>query len=221
MTAIRPATLAIGRQRGAIIAAARKLKAAYPAVIFPDLYFAIGKFEVGGTAFDTLLYVGAELKCTTSAPPLAELDPGLRGGISPVGAIATVCVHEIVHAQQPPQNSQTNLEGALKEGAAEYVAFRLTGRLGTPEAFTYGRQHEAAVRRQFAREAEQPIVAKWFLAIPDAATKQPGALGYYIGFRICEAYYARARDKKAALQSIIALSDMAVANRARSPVLGC
>lgn len=88
---------------------------------------------------------------------------------------------------------------ALREEAAEYVAFRLTGRFGTPQAFAYAKQHEAEVRRQFAREADQPIVAKWFLATTDAATKQPGALGYYIGFRICEAYYEQARDKSVAL----------------------
>ena len=42
------------------------------------------------------------------------------------------------------------LDIALFEGAAEYVAYRLTGRLGAPEAIAYGRQHEAAVRQQFS-----------------------------------------------------------------------
>ena len=208
LTAIRPATLTISQHKAEIVTVARKLKKAYPASMFPDLYFAIGKFEVGGTQFGNLLYVGAELKCTTPAPPLSELHPDLRGSISSVEAINTVCVHEMVHAQQQVQNSRTNLEGALREGAAEYVAFRLTGRLGTPDAFAYAKQHEAEVRRQFALEADQPIVAKWFLATTDATTKQPGGLGYYIGFRICEAYYAQARDKKVALQNIIALSDI-------------
>lgn len=210
LTAIRPATLAIGQQQAAIVAAARKLKKAYPASVFPNLYFAIGKFEVGGTQFGNLLYVGAELKCTTPAPPLSELHPDLRGSISPVEAISTVCIHEMVHAQQQLQNSRTNLAGALREGAAEFMAFRLTGRLGAPQAFAYAKRHEAEVRRQFALEADQPIVAKWFLATPGPATKQPGALGYYIGFRICEAHYKQARDKRAALQTIITLSNLPV-----------
>ena len=46
------------------------------------------------------------------------------------------------------------------------------------------------------------------MATPDTATKQPGALGYYIGFRICEAHYKQARDKKAVLQTIITLSNL-------------
>ena len=208
LNAIRPATLKIGQQRPAMVRAARKLKKAYPAVTFPSLYFAVGKFEVGGSQLGNILYVGAELKCATPAPPLSELPPGMRGGISSVEAVSTVCVHEMLHAHQQLQNAQTNLEGALREGAAEYVAFRLTGRLGAANAFTYAKQHEAEVRRQFALEADQPIVAKWFLASPNAVAKQPGALGYYVGFRICEAYYKQARDKKAALQTIITLSNM-------------
>jgi uncharacterized protein YjaZ len=152
--------------------------------------------------------VGAELKCTTPAPPLRELPPGLRGSLSPVDAVSTVCVHEIVHAQQPGPSARTNLEGALREGAAEYVAFRLTGRLGAVDAFAYAQRHEAEVRQQFAREADQTLAAKWFLATPDTVTNQPGALGYYVGFRICQAYYRQARDKKAALQTLVALSNV-------------
>lgn len=205
---IRPATLKIGQQRPAIVRAARKLKQAYPAVTFPDLYFAVGKFEVGGTQFGNILYVGAELKCATPAPPLSELQPGVRGGVSPVETVSTACVHEMIHAHQQLQNAQTNLDGALREGAAEYVAFRLTGRLGAADAFAYAKRHEAEVRQQFALEADQPIVTKWFSATPDAVTQQPGALGYYVGFRICEAYYQQARDKKAALQTIITLSNV-------------
>ena len=208
LAAIRPGLQQIGTQKAAIVAAARQLKQAYPASTFPDLYFAVGKFEVGGTQFDDLLYVGAELKCASPNPPLAELRPELRGSISPVSEISTTCVHEMVHAQQQLQNCRTNLEGALKEGAAEYLAYRFTGRLGNPVAMAYGRQHEADVRRAFAKEANAPIVGKWFLASPDAATQQPGALAYFVGFRICEAYYAEARDKKAALQTLITLSDV-------------
>ncbi|WP_331059119.1 hypothetical protein [Hymenobacter sp.] len=208
LTAIRPATNAIGQQRPAIVKAARKLKKAYPAATFPDLYFAIGKFEVGGTAFDNLLYVGAELKCAAENAPLQELRPDVRDGVKPVKELPTVCLHEIVHGQQRPKEYRSNLEGALREGAAEYVAYRLTGHLDSPAAFAYGRKHEATLRQQFSQEADQPITAKWFLATADASGQRPGALAYFVGFRICEAYYAQAQDKKAALQTLIALSDL-------------
>lgn len=208
LAAIRPGTQAIAGQQTAIRKAARQLKQAYPGAVFPDIYFAIGKFEVGGSPLNQLLYVGAELKCATPNAPVAELRPDLRGSVSPVSALSTVCLHEIVHGQQHLPSANSNLDIALFEGAAEYVAFRLTGRLGATEAIAYGRQHEAAVREQFAREADQPAAPRWFLTSADAATHEPGALGYFIGFRICEAYYTQARDKKAALQALISLSDM-------------
>lgn len=179
LLAVRPAMQAVGQQAPAIRRAARHLKAMYPAAVFPDLYFAVGKLEVGGTQFGNVLYLGAELKCASAQPPLNELSAGMRGGVSPVTSVSTACIHEIIHDQQQPGDVKTNLEGALREGAAEYLAFRLTGRLGAGEAFAYGRPHEAELRRQFAREADQTIVARWFLATPDAATGQPGALGYF------------------------------------------
>lgn len=207
LAASRAATQAIGQQRPALLRAARELKKMYPAATFPDVYFAIGKFEVGGSQFENLLYVGAELKCAGPHPPLAELRPELRGGVSPVAALSTAVIHEIIHSQQP-QNARTNLELALREGAAEYLAFRLTGRLGSPEALAYGRRHEAAVRQQFAPAAGQPVAARWFLAAADPATGQPGALAYFIGFRICETYYATAPDKQVALQNLVSLADL-------------
>ncbi len=208
LAAIRPAMQAVGRQQAAIRRAARQLRAIYPAAKFPTLYFAVGKFEVGGTAFGDALYIGAELKCASSQPPLAEIRPELRSSVSAVSAVSTACIHEIIHGQQQLLDCRTNLEGALKEGAAEYLAFRLTGRLGAPAAFAYAKQHEAAVRRRFAEQADQPIAARWFVAAPDAATGEPGALGYVVGFRICEAYYAQAADKKQALRQLVALDNV-------------
>ena len=208
LLAIRPAMQSVGRQQPAIRQAARRLKALYPAATFPDLYFAVGKFEVGGTQFNDALYLGAELKCASDHPPLAEVRPELRGGVSSVATVSTACIHEVILGQQQLRDCHTNLEGALKEGAAEYVAFRLTGWLGARETFAYGRPHEVALRQQFAQAAEQPTVAKWFLATPDPATGQPGDLGYFLGFRICAAYYAQASDKKRALQHLVALDNL-------------
>ena len=207
LAAIRPATQSIGQHQASIIKAARQLKKLYPPSTFTDLYFVMGKFQVGGTQFDNLLYIGAELKCSDPQAPLDELNPMVRGGVTPASELTTVSIHEMVHAQQPPGRVGTNLELALREGAAEYVAYRLTKRLGSPTALNYGCQHEATVRQQFAADAQQAPLPKWFLATPDPATQAPGALGYFIGFRICEAYYNEAKDRKAALQTIIGLTD--------------
>jgi hypothetical protein len=59
LAAIRPAMQAVDQQQASIQRAARHLKVLYPAATFPDLYFAVGKFEVRGSAFGHTLYIGA------------------------------------------------------------------------------------------------------------------------------------------------------------------
>jgi hypothetical protein len=208
LAAIRPATLQIGTQAPAIRQAVRKLQKVYPAAVVPAVYFGVGKFEVGGTAFPGVLYIGAELKCAPAHPPLAELRPELRAGVSAVTTVSTACIHEIIHVQQQLRGT-TNLDGALLEGAAEYLAYRFTGRLGASAAFAYGNQHATEVRHLFAQAADQPIAAQWFLATTDANSSRPGALGYFVGFKICEAYYAQATDKPAALRQLLTLAQPA------------
>src|SRR6202011_5457692 len=41
----------------------------------------------------------------------------------------------------------------------------------------------------------------------DRAKGRPADLGYYIGYKICEAYYRQAADKKAAIKAILEIKD--------------
>jgi uncharacterized protein YjaZ len=41
----------------------------------------------------------------------------------------------------------------------------------------------------------------------DRSTDRPADLGYYIGYKICEAFYRRAPDKSEAIRQIIRLTD--------------
>ena len=41
----------------------------------------------------------------------------------------------------------------------------------------------------------------------DKAKDRPADLGYYIGYKICEAYYAHAVDKKQAIKDILEIKD--------------
>jgi hypothetical protein len=96
---------------------------------FPQIYFVIGKFEVGGTQFADLLYIGAELMCASSASPLEEIKESLRPMISDINDIATVCIHEIIHYQQHYQEAKNILEGALIEGGVILLQNKLPEKL--------------------------------------------------------------------------------------------
>jgi hypothetical protein len=101
-----------------------------------------GKFEVGGTQFANLLYIGAELMCASSVSPLQEISENLRPIISDINNIATVCIHEVIHYQQKYQDAKNILDGALIEGSADFIAKQITGQATAQSCFEYGYKHE-------------------------------------------------------------------------------
>jgi uncharacterized protein YjaZ len=40
-----------------------------------------------------------------------------------------------------------------------------------------------------------------------ASGEKPADLGYYVGYKICEAYYNQAKDKKQAVKDILTIQD--------------
>jgi hypothetical protein len=50
-------------------------------------------------------------------------------------------------------------------------------------------------------------VTRWLYNQGSATADRPGDLGYFIGYRIAEAYYARTSDKRLALKAIIEVSN--------------
>ena len=207
LLSIRQTTSSIQNHKTQIVEAARKLKSIYPPASFPQIYFVIGKFEVGGTQFTNLLYIGAELMCASSTSPLQEIKKELRPMISTVNDIATVCIHETIHYQQEYQDAKNILNGALIEGGADFITKQITGKTTAQSCFEYGYKHEKELWTDFKNEDTSQNFVKWFVNIPDTLNHRPGMLGYFIGYRICEEYYRNSTNKAAALREIIKLKD--------------
>lgn len=218
LLSIRQTTTSVLSYQHKIIAAAKKLKLLYPAASFPQVYFVVGKFEVGGTQFPNLLYIGAELMCASATSPLEEIKADLRPIISPVNNIATVCIHEMIHYQQEYQAAKNILDGALIEGGADFITKQITGKTTAQSCFAYGYKHEKELWLDFKNEDTSQHFVKWFVNIPDTLHQRPGMLGYFIGFRICEKYYRNAANKAAALKDIIELkSPSAIYKKSKYP----
>jgi Predicted Zn-dependent protease (DUF2268) len=207
LLSIRQTTSDIHNHKARIIEAARKLKSIYPSSSFPQIYFVIGKFEVGGTQFTNLLYIGAELMCASSTSPLQEIKEEIRPMISTVNDIATVCIHEVIHYQQKYQDATNILDGALIEGGADFITKQITGKATAYSCFEYGYKHEKKLWTDFKSQAAGKNFLKWFVNIPDTLNQRPGMLGYFIGYRICEEYYRNSTNKEAALRRIIELKN--------------
>ncbi len=178
---VRAANLEVTRAEPEIRAAFRKLKEIYPAAVFPDVYFVIGRFNSGGTSTNHGLLIGAEMYRDAAALP---------------GIVS----HELIHFQQHYPN-QKLLEHSFMEGAADFVGEMISGTHINNAAHQYGLQHEGELWAEFSKRFDDTNYFPWMYGRPNDG--KPNDLGYFIGYRIASAYYAKASDKRQAVRDII------------------
>lgn len=132
---VRAAKLDVTRADADIRAAFRKLKEIYPAAVFPDVYFVIGRFNSGGTSTKHGLLIGAEM----------YRDPA---------ALPSIVSHELIHFQQS-YDSRTLLEHSFMEGTADFVAELIAGHHINNAAYQYGMAHEAELWKEFRTQFDK------------------------------------------------------------------
>lgn len=178
---VRAAHVDIARADSGIRAAFRRLKAIYPAAVFPDVYFVVGRFNSGGTASKHGLLIGAEM-------------------YRDAGALPAIVSHELIHFQQHYPNP-TLLEHSFMEGSADFVGELICGAPINPAAHQYGLAHEHALWEEFRAHLADTAFFPWMYGKPPDG--RPNDLGYFIGYRIAQAYYNRMADKQQAIRDII------------------
>ncbi|HEY2165088.1 MAG TPA: hypothetical protein VGH04_13905, partial [Gemmatimonadaceae bacterium] len=100
------------------------------------------------------------------------------------------------------------LATALEEGCASFMAWTVTGVDPARAANPYGMAHEHELWVEFQREMNGTDASNW-LYNGDRSKDRPADLGYFVGARICGAYYERAADKRRAVKEIFAMPDPA------------
>ena len=178
---VRAANLDVTRADSAIRAAFWRLKRLYPPAVFPDVYFVIGRFNSGGTSTRHGLLIGAEKYRDPSALP-------------------AIVSHELIHYQQRCE-SPTLLEHAFMEGSADFIGELISGAQINNAAREYGLAHEHALWAEFTPHFADTTYYPWMYGRPPDG--RPNDLGYFIGYRIAQAYYQRASDKTQAVRDII------------------
>jgi hypothetical protein len=171
----------------AIRAAFHQLKTLYPAAVFPDVYFVIGRFNSGGTSSKHGLLIGAEM----------------YGDPSKLPAIVS---HELIHFQQSPHPRPTLLTQSFIEGAADFVGEMISGANINNDTYRYGMAHEHELWVEFEQRMHGTDTSGWLYGKPPG--ERPADLGYFIGYKIASAYYAKAGDKTKALAEIIGVTDV-------------
>ena len=193
--AARSSSQSIAAMEPALRDVFRKLKLLYPAALFPDVYFVIGRLNSGGTTSRRGLIIGAEMYPDPNDYPV-------------------IVAHELIHVQQGLGSGRwrtlwrrTLLERAFLEGSADFLGEMISGDHINHRAHEYGLAREAQLWGEFRAEMGESDVGGWlYSGAPDG---RPADLGYFFGYRIARAYYERAEDKSRAVEELLNPHDVA------------
>ncbi len=205
--AIRPNTLRVAGQTAQIRAGFRKLKALYPAAVFPNVYFVMGRWSSGGTASEHGMLLGTDQSCATADTPLGELSLWERGNIGKLVNVPAVVAHEQIHYLQKAGGPPTLLHGAIDEGMADFLAELTAGANPNARLRAYGLPHEKEIWADFQKEMAGEKWDNWIANSDQETAAKPADLGYFVGYRICESYYQEVADKKQAVHDMLNISD--------------
>jgi hypothetical protein len=113
--------------------------------------------------------------------------------------------HEYIHVQQPPEEpNPTVLERALQEGIADFLGELISGGISNSAVHVAARGRELEIEEKFAADLNRRDLSAWF---DNTTAADVGQLGYWVGYRIAQAYYSKAPDRQAAIQEMIELAD--------------
>lgn len=213
---IRASTLRLatdGAVQGRVRDGYRKIRDMYAPAVFPPVTFLIGRFSTGGTTSSNGMLVGLEFYAISASTPLDELPQFQRDNVRPLDSLPVIVAHEHTHILQgraggiATHRNKTLLEQALMEGSADFVAYLVTGGNINARLSDYALPCEHALWAEFQIAMRGTDVTRWLYNQGSATADRPGDLGYFIGYRIAESYYARTSDKRLALKAIIEVSN--------------
>jgi hypothetical protein len=178
--------------------------------------FAIGPHRTGGTVSNQFVLIGTEMTTVGKnvdysefsddwkpADPNKEINIPLR--------IKGIVAHESVHTQQSDTLSSNaivcqQLNFCLREGSANFIGELVTGTTNYSAVNDYGDKHEKDLWNEFKASLCHPTGENW-LYNGNRVKDKPADLGYYIGYKITQAYYNNAKDKHQAIIDILEMDN--------------
>ncbi|MFT3822534.1 MAG: DUF2268 domain-containing putative Zn-dependent protease [Chitinophagaceae bacterium] len=164
----------------------------YPSLRSSTIYFLVGFRQQGGTIRNNLSLIGTEVV--------------LRDPEMTADGLLFLCIHEYTHIQQKrPDFQKINvLTSSIREGACDFIAEKVTGKTSKGPYMAYGKAHEQEVWNLFVKDMYTRENDNWVSTGNNPQLLAPD-LGYFVGYRICTAYYRQAKDKPQAIKDIIEL----------------
>lgn len=206
---LRDESLKLERQASAVEKAVRGLTRHFPEAKLPKTYLCMGPFAGGGTASGAGLLLSAEMCCLHRGLVKDELTAWESSVVMKPEELPPLCAHETVHFQQRfPWGDRSLLKACLQEGSADFVGKLACGKMlkRTEELHRWGNAHERQLWEEFQREMDGTETGRWLYSGSEQGDR-PVDTGYYMGFKITEAYWKRQRDKVQALRAIFTITD--------------
>jgi hypothetical protein len=205
---IRPVSMDLYKYKSSIIAAAKKVKEIYPDAYFPPTYFSIGTFDAFGTADGGAgQLIGAEFLIDAKTVDTTELTKFEIFAIADTTRITGIIIHELVHSLQQTAADDQLLARSIDEGAADFITQLVLGYNINSKVHIYGNAHENELWREFQAAMTGTETDNWLYNGMAVKGEKPADLGYYMGYKICEAYYNQSADKKQAVKDILTIKD--------------
>ncbi|MES2152487.1 MAG: DUF2268 domain-containing putative Zn-dependent protease [Pseudomonadota bacterium] len=199
----RRCLIALPAVKTRLVLAFARLATLYPDAKFPPVTIVVGRGRPVGITDPSGVTIGLEALCAADF-----MDPNIED------RFVHVIAHEYGHAQQtaeiqalePGAAQATVLRMSLMEGVGEFVAELISGGIGEFQLNAWTKGKEADIEAAFVRDQDKTDLSAWmYSGVGDR--DHPGDLGYWVGYRIVKAYYARAGDKQAALKDIFEMPD--------------
>lgn len=194
-------------QLPAVRAAFERFEEAHPRAVFPPTFFLVSGLGPGGANG----YRGLLLAADSYGWP-DHLPRDSAGRRQRTSALPHLAAHELVHFNQMVASplayirDDSNLARAIKEGTADFVAELVSGNHVNQRAHRYGRMHERALWAAFERDMLADDTGEWFFVQP-ADSSRPPDLGYFLGYRVVEAWYRRSAGRPDRVAALIATDD--------------
>jgi hypothetical protein len=191
----------IPRMRSALLA----FKNLYPEAKLPTVYFVVGQASTGGTTAPPGLLIGSEMYARTPHMDLSSLSGWQKRVIASSDVLPAIVAHEVVHYNQRGLAKDTLLAKSITEGAADFIGELSSGFQINTAIHVYGRAHEAELWKEFVAVKDGKDLKRWMYN--GDQPERPADLGYFIGYRIVQAYYGKSKDKRAAIKAILDTTD--------------
>lgn len=206
-SSVRPKTLEINSHKKEIEKIMLRFKKLYSNFKQPDVYFAIGCLNSGGTTTKNKILIGSEIACSNKTTDASELGNWLNGVFKDQTNVINLFAHELGHTQQKNGDSEddgtSNLLGyCIAEGSCDFISELLLKKPVNSPYMTYGKAKEKELWVLFEKEMLGQETKNW-LYNGNEAPNGNADLGYFMGYMICKSYYDNSKNKKQSLKEII------------------